>query len=299
MSEYDDFKNKLHQPIEFLGYTEVSTRSRVLGIMLEGVGSVPAVSAPATVEVILDRTPFYAEAGGQLADQGEIISDDGAVLEVDDVQKPIKDLIVQQCRLIEGTLVVGAEATATIDVERRGAIARSHTATHIVHKALLRGAWTSGHPAWLGGCPQPLAIRLPMVDGTHQGAHERCRGRVNDRLRDNLHVSTEEMKFDDAIALGAMHLFGEKYGDVVRVVTIGDDGWSRELCGGTHVDFAGKIGQVNILSEASVGSGVRRVDALVGQSAYDFNAREHALVSQLSDTLNARPDELADRINTC
>ncbi len=136
LSEYDDFKNKLHQPIEFLGYTEVSTRSRVLGIMLEGVGSVPAVSAPATVEVILDRTPFYAEAGGQLADQGEIISDDGAVLEVDDVQKPIKDLIVQQCRLIEGTLVVGAEATATIDVERRGAIARSHTATHIVHKAL-------------------------------------------------------------------------------------------------------------------------------------------------------------------
>jgi alanyl-tRNA synthetase len=105
------------------------------------------------------------------------------------------------------------------------------------------------------------------------------------------------MKFDDAIALGAMHLFGEKYGDIVRVVLIGEDGWSRELCGGTHVDQVGKIGSVNIMAEASIGSGVRRVDAVVGQGAYEFNAREHALVSQLSDTLNARPDELAARIN--
>lgn len=298
LSEYDDFKNKLQQPIEFLGYTEVSTRSRVLGIMLEGVGSVPAVSAPTTVEVILDRTPFYAEAGGQLADQGEIISDDGAVLEVDDVQKPIKDLIVQQCRLIEGTLVVGAEATATIDVERRGAIARSHTATHIVHKALREELGPQATQRGSEDAPNRLRFDFQWSKAPTKELMSAVEARVNDRVRDNLHVSTEEMKFDDAIALGAMHLFGEKYGDVVRVVTIGDDGWSRELCGGTHVDFAGKIGQVNILSEASVGSGVRRVDALVGQSAYDFNAREHALVSQLSDTLNARPDELADRINT-
>ncbi len=105
------------------------------------------------------------------------------------------------------------------------------------------------------------------------------------------------MKFDDAIALSAMHLFGEKYGDIVRVVSIGEDGWSRELCGGTHVDHIGKIGAINIMSEASIGSGVRRVDALVGASAYEYNAREHALVSQLSDTLNARPDELAERID--
>ena len=221
LSVYDDFKKTLAKPIDFLGYTDMSARAKVIGIMQEGKGSVPAVTGPANVEVILDRTPFYAEAGGQLADQGEILSDDGAVLEVDDVQKPIKDLIVHQCRLTEG-----------------------------------------------------------------------------DKLRDNLAVTTKEMKFDDAIALGAMHLFGEKYGDVVRVVSIGEDGWSRELCGGTHVDHVGKIGMVNILSEASIGSGVRRVDAVVGQGAYDFNAREHALVSQLSDKLNARPDELAERVNT-
>ena len=220
LSVYDDFKKTLVSPIDFLGYTDMSARAKVIGIMQEGKGSVPAVTGPANVEVILDRTPFYAEAGGQLADQGEILSDDGAVLEVDDVQKPIKDLIVHQCRLTEG-----------------------------------------------------------------------------DKLRDNLAVTTKEMKFDDAIALGAMHLFGEKYGDIVRVVSIGEDGWSRELCGGTHVDHVGKIGMVNILSEASIGSGVRRVDAVVGQGAYDFNAREHALVSQLSDKLNARPDELAERVN--
>ena len=201
LSVYDDFKKTLAKPIDFLGYTDMSARAKVIGIMQEGKGSVPAVTGPANVEVILDRTPFYAEAGGQLADQGEILSDDGAVLEVD-------------------------------------------------------------------------------------------------KLRDNLAVTTKEMKFDDAIALGAMHLFGEKYGDIVRVVSIGEDGWSRELCGGTHVDHVGKIGMVNILSEASIGSGVRRVDAVVGQGAYDFNAREHALVSQLSDKLNARPDELAERVNT-
>ncbi|KFI65852.1 alanine--tRNA ligase [Bifidobacterium cuniculi] len=298
LSEYDSFKNTMQAPIEFLGYTDMTARARVLGIMMEGVGSVPAASAPATVEVILDRTPFYAEAGGQLADQGDIVSDDGAVLEVDDVQKPIKDLIVHQCRLVEGTLVVGAEVTAEIDEERRGAIARAHTATHIVHKALREELGPQATQRGSEDAPNRLRFDFQWPKAPTKQLMSAVEARVNDRLRDNLRVSTQEMKFDDAIALGAMHLFGEKYGDVVRVVTIGDDGWSRELCGGTHVDYAGKIGMVNILSEASIGSGVRRVDALVGQGAYDFNAREHALVSQLSDKLNARPDELAERVNT-
>ncbi|EFA23559.1 alanine--tRNA ligase [Bifidobacterium gallicum] len=298
LSEYDDFKKTLESPIVFEGYTEVSTRSRVIGIMKEGEGSVPAVTAPATVEVILDHTPFYAEAGGQLADEGTIIADDGAVLEVDDVQKPIKDLIVHQCRLVEGTLVVGADVTASIDIERRGAIARAHTATHIVHKALREELGPHATQRGSEDAPNRLRFDFQWSSAPSKDLMNSVEARVNERLRDNLRVSTQEMKFDDAIALGAMHLFGEKYGDIVRVVTIGDDGWSRELCGGTHVDYAGKIGQINIMSEASIGSGVRRVDALVGQSAYDFSAREHALVSQLSDTLNARPDELADRINT-
>ena len=298
LSVDDDFKKTLAGPIDFLGYTDLSARGTVLGIMQEGKGSVPAVTAPATVEVILDRTPFYAEAGGQLADQGEILSDDGAVLEVDDVQRPIKDLIVHQCRLTEGTLVVGTQVSANIDVDRRGAIARSHTATHMVHKALREELGPQATQRGSEDAPNRLRFDFQWSKAPTKGVMSAVEARVNDRLRDNLSVTTQEMKFDDAIALGAMHLFGEKYGDIVRVVTIGEDGWSRELCGGTHVDRVGKIGAVNILSEASIGSGVRRVDALVGQSAYEYGAREHALVSQLSDKLNARPDELAERVNT-
>ena len=298
LSVYDDFKKTLAAPIDFLGYTDMSARAKVIGIMQEGKGSVPAVTGSANVEVILDRTPFYAEAGGQLADQGEILSDDGAVLEVDDVQKPIKDLIVHQCRLTEGTLVVGTEVNANIDVNRRGAIARSHTATHMVHKALREELGPQATQRGSEDAPNRLRFDFQWSKAPAKSVISAVEERVNDRLRDNLAVTTKEMKFDDAIALGAMHLFGEKYGDVVRVVSIGEDGWSRELCGGTHVDHVGKIGAINIMSEASIGSGVRRVDALVGQSAYEFNAREHALVSQLSDKLNARPDELAERVNT-
>ena len=297
LSVYDDFKKTLLQPIDFLGYTDMSARAKVLGIMQEGKGSVPAVTGPANIEVILDRTPFYAQAGGQLADQGEILSDDGAVLEVDDVQKPIKDLIVHQCRLTEGTLVVGAEVNANIDLERRGAIARSHTATHMVHKALREELGPQATQRGSEDAPNRLRFDFQWSSAPSKDAMNAVEARVNEKLRENLAVTTQEMKFDDAIALGAMHLFGEKYGDIVRVVSIGEDGWSRELCGGTHIDHVGKIGAINIMSEASIGSGVRRVDAVVGQGAYEFNAREHALVSQLSDMVNARPDELAERVN--
>ncbi|MFT8649992.1 MAG: alanine--tRNA ligase [Bifidobacterium psychraerophilum] len=298
VSVYDDFKKTLDRPLEFLGYTDYSSRSRVLGIIEAGKGSVPAVSAPAYVEVILDRTPFYAQAGGQLADQGEILSDEGAVLDVDDVQHPVKGLTVHQCSITEGTLVVGSAVTATIDPVRRGAIARSHTATHMVHKALREELGPQATQRGSEDAPNRLRFDFQWSGAPSADAMNTVEARVNDRLRDNLSVNTTEMKFDDAIALGAMHLFGEKYGDIVRVVTIGQDGWSRELCGGTHVDHVGKIGQVSILSEASVGTGVRRVDAIVGQGAYEFNAREHALVSQLSATLNARPDELESRISS-
>lgn len=297
LSVYDDFKKTLAKPIDFLGYTDFSARATVLGIMQEGKGSVPAVTGPANIEVILDRTPFYAEAGGQLADQGEILSDDGAVLEVDDVQKPIKDLIVHQCRLTEGTLVVGTQVNANIDLNRRGAIARSHTATHMVHKALREELGPQATQRGSEDAPNRLRFDFQWSSAPSKDVMNTVEAHVNEKLRENLAVTTQEMKFDDAIALGAMHLFGEKYGDIVRVVSIGEDGWSRELCGGTHIDHVGKIGAINIMSEASVGSGVRRVDAVVGAGAYEYNAREHALVSQLSDKLNARPDELAERVN--
>lgn len=297
LSVYDEVRKGLDKPQIFLGYTNYTSRSRVIGIIQEGKGPVPVVKAPANVELILDQSPFYAEAGGQLADQGEILSDDGAVLEVDDVQHPIKGLTVHRCRLTEGTLMLEAEVTATIDRDRREAIARSHTATHMVHKALREELGPQATQRGSEDAPNRLRFDFQWSQAPSHDAMNAVEARVNDRLRDNLAVTTREMKFDDAIALGAMHLFGEKYGDIVRVVSIGEDGWSRELCGGTHVDHVGKIGAVSIMSEASVGTGVRRVDALVGEGAYQYNAREHALVSQLSDKLNARPDELEARIS--
>ncbi|MFR0557034.1 alanine--tRNA ligase [Pseudoscardovia radai] len=296
VSVYDEIKKSLTAPLEFVGYTTFSTRSTVLGIVKEGEGAVPVAVAPCSVEVILDKTPFYAEAGGQLADQGQILTDDGAVLEVDDVQNPIKGITVHRCRLVEGRLLSGAQVSASIDLNRRGAIARAHTATHMVHKALREELGPQATQRGSEDAPNRLRFDFQWGSAPSKSAMDAVEARVNDKLRDNLAVTTQEMKYDDAIALGAMHLFGEKYGDVVRVVTIGQDGWSRELCGGTHVSNVGVIGQVTILSEASVGTGTRRVDALVGKSAYEYNAREHALVSQLSDSLNARPDELQDRV---
>ena len=178
------------------------------------------------------------------------------MLEVDDVQKPIKGLIVHQCRLTEGTLVVGAEVNANIDLDRRGAIARAHTATHMVHKALREELGPQATQRGSEDAPNRLRFDFQWSSAPSKDAMNSVEARVNEKLRENLAVTTQEMKFDDAIALGAMHLFGEKYGDVVRVVSIGEDGWSRELCGGTHIDHVGKIGAINIMSEASIGSGV-------------------------------------------
>ena len=186
LSVYDDFKKTLLQPIDFLGYTDMSARAKVLGIMQEGKGSVPAVTGPANIEVILDRTPFYAQAGGQLADQGEILSDDGAVLEVDDVQKPIKDLIVHQCRLTEGTLVVGAEVNANIDLERRGAIARSHTATHMVHKALREELGPQATQRGSEDAPNRLRFDFQWSSAPSKDAMNSVEARVNEKLREKI-----------------------------------------------------------------------------------------------------------------
>ena len=145
--------------------------------------------------------------------------------------------------------------------------------------------------------PDRLRFDFQWQKAVDKDALRRVEARVNERIREDLQVVPKEMPIDDAFKLGAMHLFGEKYGDVVRVVEIGD-GWSRELCGGTHAKSTGKIGMVTILSESSIGSGVRRIDALCGEAAYEYGAREHTLVAQLADMVNARPDELVERLES-
>ena len=280
----------------FLGYTEEAAEGTVQALLVDGA-SAPAASAPAEVEVILDRTPFYAEMGGQLADHGIIRLAGGGVVEVHDVQAPIRGLSVHRGTLTEGTMSVGEKAYAQIDGARRLAIARAHTATHMVYAGLR--SVVSPDATQAGSENSPSRLRF---DFRHSSAVEASQlgdieALVNEKLAEDLAVTTEEMSLDEAKAQGAIALFGEKYGSRVRVVTIGD-GFDRELCGGTHVPTTGHIGRITLLGEGSIGSGVRRIDALVGDGAYEFQAKEHALVAQLSHLVGGRAEELPERIET-
>ncbi|MDC4233246.1 alanine--tRNA ligase [Actinomyces sp. B33] len=279
---------------DFLGYTETAAEASVVGLLVDS-SSVPAASAPAEVEIILDRTPFYAEMGGQLADHGTIRLADGGVVEVHDVQAPIKGLFVHRGTLTEGTVTLGSKAYAEIDSERRLAIARAHTATHMVYAGLRRIVSPDSDQA--GSENSPSRLRFDFTHGQALASSQLSdiEALVNEKLAEDLAVTTEIMSLDEARASGAIALFGEKYGSRVRVVTIGD-GFDRELCGGTHVPTTGHIGRIAILGEGSIGSGVRRIDALVGDGAYEFQAKEHALVSQLSTMIGGRPEDLPARI---
>lgn len=283
------------KPVQFVGYTDAEARAKVVGLLVDGVPA-PAATAPADVEVVLDVTPFYAESGGQQADTGVIVLDGGARIEVDDVQAPVKGLSVHHGRLVDGTVGFGETGTARIDVARRRAIARAHTATHLVHKALHESIGESATQAGSLNAPSRLRFDFRSPSATPSEVVAEVEARVNERLQDDLEVTDSVMPIDEARGRGAMALFGEKYGNEVRVVDIGD-GWSLELCAGTHVKRSGELGLVTLLSEAAIGSGVRRVDALVGAGAYGYQAKERALVGQLSGLLGARPDELTERVS--
>ncbi|WP_246957582.1 alanine--tRNA ligase [Brachybacterium sp. Marseille-Q7125] len=278
----------------FLGYTE-HTVTTTVGTVLQDGQIVDAVTAPADIEVILAETPFYAEAGGQLADQGQITTTGGALVEVDDVQTPVTGLIVHRGRLVEGEIHAGDGAVASIDRERREAIARAHTATHMVHQALLEEVGEEAAQAGSENSPGRMRFDFRSPSALSPSALEYVEGRVNSQLQLGLAVTDEQMPLEEAKALGAQALFGEKYGDIVRVVSIGGD-WSQELCGGTHVPDTGRIGTIQLLSESSIGSGVRRVDALVGLSAYRHQAKERALVSQLEEMLKTTGENLPERV---
>ncbi|MBK5249833.1 MAG: alanine--tRNA ligase, partial [Actinomycetales bacterium] len=291
---YQNLQGELSAPVDFLGYTQTSAPARVAAILVDGVPS-PSASAPADVEIVLDRTPFYAESGGQLADHGTIRLDGGGLVEVDDVQAPVKGMPVHRGRLVDGEIFLDEGATATINTDRRQAISRAHTATHMVHKALRESLGDSATQAGSENAPSRVRFDFRSGSAVPAGVLSEIEERVNVRLAEDLEVTDEVMSLDQARAAGAMALFGEKYGDRVRVVSVGGD-WSKELCGGTHVRRSGQLGLVTLLGEASIGSGVRRIDALVGQGAYGFQAKEHALVGQLSQLVGARGEELGERI---
>ncbi|MBA3843427.1 MAG: alanine--tRNA ligase [Actinobacteria bacterium] len=278
----------------FLGYSELSAECRIVGLIVDGVG-MPAAGAGTAVEIVLDRTPFYAEGGGQQADTG-VLRGDGFEITVSDVQTPISGLSVHRGVVAAGEVTIGALAYAIVDTSRRGAISRSHSATHLVHAGMRKHLGDAAAQA--GSLNAPGRLRFDFTSPTGavpESVLSEVEDEVNSVLADDHEVRSYITTQDEARRIGAMALFGEKYGDQVRVVEIGD--YSRELCGGTHVDRSGQLGLVKLLSEASIGAGVRRVEALVGMDAFRFLAREHVLISQLSEQLKARPEELPERIS--
>ena len=280
---------------EFLGYAHLSSESKLTGIVVDGVG-VATASEGEDVDIVLNRTPFYAEGGGQLADGGRITLSNGAVVEIEDVQSPVPGLSVHRGRVISGSIEVGSEALAEIDIERRHAISRAHTATHMVHKAFREILGETATQAGSENSPGRFRFDFPATGSVPVSVLNDVESRVNTLLLDNLEVTAESMSQAKAKELGAMALFGEKYGDVVRVVSVGE--WARELCGGTHVARSGQLGVIKLLSESSIGAGVRRVEALVGVDAYKFLAREHILLNSLTDLIKgARTEELPERIS--
>jgi alanyl-tRNA synthetase len=277
----------------FTGYDEVVSESRVLGLLVGGTAS-PAAREGDDVELVLDRTPFYAEGGGQLADQGVIRLGTGAEVAVHDVQTPVPGVIVHRGTVTRGEVAVDDTAVSQVDIARRRAISRAHTATHLVHKAFRQALGETATQAGSENAPGRFRFDFASPSAVPASVMTDVEQEVNEVLAADLDVRAEVMTQDQARAAGAMALFGEKYGDEVRVVSVGD--WARELCGGTHAQRSGQLGLVKILGEASIGAGVRRVEALVGADAYQFLAREHALVAQLTDALKVRPDELPERV---
>ncbi|MEU3845977.1 alanine--tRNA ligase [Micrococcus terreus] len=278
----------------FTGYTEHTTESRIRGL-LSGGEVVPSGATGQELEVVLDATPFYAEAGGQAADTG-LITGDGYVLEVLDVQAPVKGLSVHKVRVKEGEVPSGAVALGQIDLQRRLDAQKAHSGTHIIHAALHQILGPEATQSGSFNKEGYLRFDFRWSEALSAMARSEVEDLSNIAIRDNHTVLTQEMSLDQAKALGAMSLFGEKYGDRVRVVEI-DGAWSRELCGGTHVGSTAEIGSLALLGEQSVGSGNRRVEALVGLDAFRHLATERTLVNELTEMLKVPADQVKDRIS--
>jgi len=277
----------------FTGYTDLETESTVLGLLVDGV-SVDRATQGQIAEVILAETALYAESGGQVADKGVIVGP-GYELEVLDVQKPVAGLVSHTVEVATGEVGVGQAATTVVDAANRRSARQAHSATHLVHAALRdtlgKSATQAGSLNRAGYMRFDFAWGQALSDATKSEIEEIA----NNAVRDNLEVTTRVLSLDEAKSLGAMALFGEKYGDTVRMVDIGGP-WSRELCAGTHVATSAEVGLISLVGESSVGASNRRVEALVGQDAFRSLAAERALVSQLTSTLKTPREQLPARI---
>ncbi|MCZ2820058.1 alanine--tRNA ligase [Modestobacter sp. VKM Ac-2977] len=285
-----------HGPTDWRAYDTLRTDSRVLGVVDESdTDGEPVVGAGSLTRVVLDRTPFYAESGGQVADAGELTWDGGRA-EVIDVQRPVKGLVAHQVRVLEGELRAGTELTAQVDREWRLSACQAHSGTHVVHAALRQVLGPQALQS--GSYNRPGYLRLDFAWQGALSAQQRIdvEDVANAAVRADHGVRALYMTLPEAREFGALALFGETYGEQVRVVEIGGE-WSRELCGGTHVHGSAQIGTLALTGESSVGSGARRVEAAVGLEGFRYLARERDLVRQLADLLKTPQDGIADRVS--
>ncbi|CAN5306795.1 alanine--tRNA ligase [soil metagenome] len=292
LSVYGDFRAQ--GETVFTGYEYLDTESTILGLIKDGA-SVTSAAAGDIAEVILAETSLYAESGGQEADAGTIVGN-GFELEVLDVQKPVKGLISHKVQVTKGEVSVGAAATTIVDPNWRRGATQAHSATHLIHAALRQILGPEAHQAGSYNKAGYMRLDFNWSQALSPATKSEIEELANSKVRDNLEVTTRVMDIDSAKALGAMALFGEKYGDEVRVVEIGGP-WSLELCAGTHVSRSSEIGLINLIGESSVGSSNRRVESLVGLDAFRDLAAERAIVGELTANLKTPRDQLAERVS--
>jgi alanyl-tRNA synthetase len=276
---------------DFVGYKDTSTDSKVLMVVRDGK-EVEQATAGGPVELVSGVTPFYGEAGGQVGDRGRIFGKDFE-MEVSDTVKDPNNILIHKGEVLRGSISRGQKVTLEVDQNRRLAIARNHTATHLLH-AVLRQV-LGDHVKQSGSLVGPDRLRF---DFTHSSSLDtqtlqEIESLVNDRIRQNTGVGIEEMDAEDAFKTGATALFEEKYGDRVRLVAIGD--FSKELCGGTHTPQTGDIGLFKIVSEGSVAAGVRRIEALTGKAAMSYMQETSRTLHTLAQMLKTKPEELTER----
>jgi alanyl-tRNA synthetase len=272
---------------QFLGYELTSSTCQVAGVLKEGK-LVESAAQGDRIELVLDQTPFYAESGGQVGDTGEITHSD-SVLRVINTLK-VADIFFHHCDVVSGEIAVGMRVQANVDEKRRLAIGRNHTATHLLHAALRKVL--GEHALQSGSVVEPGRLRF---DFTHNSAPSdedlrRIEDMVNERILEGIPVSFVETNVDEARKLGALALFGEKYGEVVRVIRVGD--YSAELCGGTHLHNTAQVGLFKIISESSVGAGLRRVEAITGQSVVEHMHELEDRMSEIAGNIGASPSEV-------
>jgi alanyl-tRNA synthetase len=292
LESYRDLSAR-HGRTAFVGYETTATEGRILGLLRDGE-ELPAAGEGDQVELILDRTPFYAEGGGQVGDTGLVRTGGGAVLQVTDTRPGLEGFSVHSARVVSGEVRVDDRVYAEVDADRREAVTRSHTATHTLHWALRDQL--GEHARQQGSLVDAGRLRFDFAHFQAVPAEQlaEIESAVNRQLLADPGVKIWHGTLAEAEAAGALSLFGEKYGSVVRVVEVGD--FSRELCGGTHVGHGSQVGPVHVLGEASIGANLRRIEALTGLEALRYVDRERQLLAEVAALLKTRPEDAPDQL---